>query len=200
MAENGSKKGVNHNRNRPSTYNKPGRKQALLEIRRLLVEEGLSHTEIQLKLNIPSTTYFAYIDLLFAEEEAVIRGSGNYTYQRLLNESLILNQRYLRRARMLTKIAEDTSVDPEQRIAAHNFASELERAVHDMAYFAPSYLRREGLLPDPQKHYPTLTLSRVHLKDSEQSDPLEFERLEISGDIRTENKMAAADEQGGNGN
>ncbi len=73
-----------------------------------------------------------------------------------------------------------------------------------MCYFAPSYLRREGLLPDPQKHYPTLTLSRVHLKDSEQSDPSEDERLEASGIVRRENnKMIMSDQQdqqNGNGN
>jgi hypothetical protein len=97
----------------------PKRRQALLEIRRLIVDEGLSHNEIQLRLNLSSSTYFRYLDILFKAEQEAISGN-NYTYQRLLNETLILNQRYLRRARKLTAIGDDDEkVDAEQRIEAH---------------------------------------------------------------------------------
>jgi len=80
----------------------PRRREALFEIRRLIVDEGLSHQEIQLRLNLAPSTYFRYLDLLFKAEQEAISGN-NYTYQRLLNESLILEQRYPRRARKLTK-------------------------------------------------------------------------------------------------
>jgi hypothetical protein len=80
---------------------------------------------------------------LFKAEQEAISGN-NYTYQRLLNETLILNQRYLRRARKLTVIGDDEKVDAEQRIEAHKFAAQLERAVHDMSYIGPSYLRVQG--------------------------------------------------------
>jgi hypothetical protein len=130
--------------NRSISYNKPSRRQALLEIRRLIVEEGLSHNEIQIRLNLSSSTYFSYLDILFKAEQEAISGN-NYTYQRLLNETLILNQRYLRRARKLTEIGDDEKVDVEQRITAHNFAAEYERAAHDMTYIAPLYLRAQGL-------------------------------------------------------
>ncbi len=96
--------------NRPISYNKPNRRQALLEIRRLIVDEGLSHNEIQLRLNLSPSTYFRYLDVLFEAEQTAIQGD-NYTYQRLLNETLILNQRYLRRARKLTDIGDDKTVD-----------------------------------------------------------------------------------------
>jgi hypothetical protein len=85
----------------------PRRREALLEIRRLIVEEGLSHNEIQLRLNLSSSTYFRYLDLLFKAEHEAISGN-NYTYQRLLSETLILTQRYLRRARKLTAIGEES--------------------------------------------------------------------------------------------
>ena len=123
--------------NRPISYNKPNRRQALLEIRRLIVDEGLSHNEIQLRLNLSPSTYFRYLDVLFEAEQTAIQGD-NYTYQRLLNETLILNQRYLRRARKLTDIGDDKTVDAEQRIEAHRYAAQLERAVHDISYMAPS--------------------------------------------------------------
>ncbi len=110
----------------------PHRREVLFGIRRLLVEEGLSHQEIQLRLNLSPSTYFRYLDILFKAEQEAIAGN-NYTYQRLLNESLILEQRYLRRARKLTEIADDEKVDPEQRIQVHINAAQLERAVHDMS-------------------------------------------------------------------
>jgi hypothetical protein len=116
----------------PISYNMPHRREALFEIRRLLVEEGLSHQEIQLRLNLSPSTYFRYLDILFKAEQEAIAGN-NYTYRRILNESLILEQRYLCRARKLTEIADDEKVDPEQRIQVHINAAQLERAVHDMS-------------------------------------------------------------------
>jgi hypothetical protein len=160
----------------------PRRREALFEIRRLLVDEGLSHQEIQLKLNLSPSTYFRYLDILFKAEQEAISGN-NYTYQRLLNESLILEQRYLRRARKLTEIADDEKVDPDQRIQAHINAAQLERAVHDMSYMAPSYLRRQGLLPDPPKNmHPALRMSKIEA--DEEQDPHERERVEAAGEYR----------------
>jgi hypothetical protein len=175
-----------------SHYNKPTRRQALLEIRRLIVEEGLSHNEIQLRLNLPPATYFRYLDMLFQTEQDAIEGN-NYTYQRLLNETLILSQRYLRRARRLEKMADDTSIDPKIRLQAEIEAGEYERAVHDMTYYAPSYLKVQGLLlPKPKKHDECLSATRIHLGEdvfgvTEEKDPSEKERLRIAGEIRREN-------------
>ena len=168
----------------PVSYNKPSLRQALLEIRRLIVEEGLSHQEIQLRLNIPARTYFNWLDLLFREEQQAIQGN-HYTYQRLLNETLILGQRYLRRARKLTEIGDDKNVDGEQRIEAHTVAAELERAVHDMSYFAPSYLRTQGLLPDTESGngHPRLQLSRIG-KAVDGKDEYEKQRLDAAGEYR----------------
>ncbi|HYZ58608.1 MAG TPA: hypothetical protein VE544_03045 [Nitrososphaeraceae archaeon] len=166
------------------SYNMPRRREALLDIRRLIVEEGLSHSEIQLRLNLSSSTYFRYLDLLFkAEQEAI---SGNvYTYQRLLNETLILNQRYLSRARKLTAIGDNENVDAEQRIEAHKFAAQLERAAHDMTYFAPSYLKVQGLLPPPEPKkgnaFPALSMSAI---EDEEKDPLERQRMNDVGKYR----------------
>jgi hypothetical protein len=158
----------------------PRRRQALLEIRRLIVDEGLSHNEIQLRLNLSPSTYFRYLDTLFKAEQEAISGN-NYTYQRLLNETLILTQRYLRRARKLTTIGDDEKVDAEQRIEAHKFAAELERASHDMSYMAPSYLKTQGLLPDPKTIHPALTMSRI---EDEEQDPSERQRMEAAGEYR----------------
>jgi hypothetical protein len=162
----------------------PRRRQALLEIRRLIVDEGLSHNEIQLRLNLSPSTYFRYLDILFKAEQEAISGN-NYTYQRLLNETLIHTQRYLSRARKLTTIGDDEKVDAEQRIQAHKFTAELERAVHDMSYLSPAYLKNQKLLPEPSKSQPALTMSAIE-DDEEEQDPLERERILAAGEFRRE--------------
>jgi hypothetical protein len=163
----------------------PRRREALLDIRRLIVDEGLSHNEIQLRLNLSPSTYFRYLDILFKAEQEAISGNA-YTYQRLLNETLILNQRYLRRARKLTAtIGDNENVDAEQRIEAYKFAAQLERAAHDMTYFAPSYLKVQGLLPPPEpkkeNDFPALGLSAI---EDEEKDPLERQRMKDVGEHR----------------
>ena len=164
----------------------PRRREALLEIRHFIVDEGLSHNEIQLRLSLSPSTYFRYLDRLFKAEQEAISGNA-YTYQRLLNETLILNQRYLRRAKKLTAtIGDNENVDAEQRIEAHKFATELERAAHDMTYFAPSYLKVQGLLPPPEpkkeNEFPALALSAIEA--DEEKDPSERQRMKDVGEYR----------------
>lgn len=178
--ENGSNLGVNH---RHFSYNKPNRRQALLEIRRLIVDDGLSHNEIQFRLNLSPSTYFRYLDTLFKAEQEAISGN-NYTYQRLLNETLILNQRYLRRARKLTAVGDDEKINPTQRIELPRFAAQLERAFHDMSYIGPSYLRVQGLLPEPKDSHPSLIMSQIDTDDIGKKDPCEKDRIKTRGEDR----------------
>jgi hypothetical protein len=165
-----------------------------LEIRRLMVDEGLSHNEIQLRLNLSPSTYFRYLDILFRAEQEAIEGN-NYTYQRLLNETLILNQRYLRRARKLTSIGDDEKVDAEQRIEAHKFAAQLERAVHDTSYIGSSYLRVQRLIPDPKDSHPSLTMSQIDTDDIEKKDPWEKERVKAAREYRRKRRRRQEQQQ-----
>jgi len=169
-----------------SQYNKPTRRQALLEIRSLIVEEGLSHGEIQLRLNLKPATYFRYLDLLFKTEQEAIEGSSHYTWKYLLNESQILYQRYIQGAREFKKIANDPNVDAEQRINALDKALDYQRAAHDLNYYSPSYLVKQGLiLPGPKRNYPGLSMSRQHLDEKfEEPDPSEKERIRLAGEVR----------------
>jgi hypothetical protein len=174
---------------RPRNYNKPGRRQALLEIRRLIIEEGLSHNEIQLKLNLKPATYFRYINLLFKTEQEAIEGN-NQTYKRLLSETMILNQRYLRRAKRLERMADDKSIDAETRFQAEIEAAEFERAVHDMSYYAPSFLLAQGLIPEPKKHDAVLSMTRFnHKEGAEEEDPFDKVRIVMASLIRMQNNV-----------
>jgi hypothetical protein len=126
--------------------------------------------------------------MLFQAEQEAIEGN-NYTAQRLVNETMILYQRYIQGAREFKKIANDPNVDAEQRINALDKALDYQRAAHDMTYYAPSYLLAQGLiLPGPKGHYPSLSMSRQHLDEKfEQTDPSEAERIRLSGEYRRKN-------------
>jgi hypothetical protein len=82
-------------------------------------------------------------------------------------------------------MCDNENVDAEQRIEAHKFAAQLERAAHDMTYFAPSYLKVQGLLPPPEpkkgNDFPALGLSAI---EDEEKDPLERQRMKDVGEYR----------------
>ncbi len=81
-------------------------------------------------------------------------------------------------------IGDDEKIDAEQRIEAQKFAAQLERAIHNMSYIGPSYLRVQGLLPDPKDSYPSLTMSQIDTYDIEDKDPWEKDRIKTAGEYR----------------
>ena len=176
-------------------YNKPARNKALLEIRRLLVDHGYSHSQIMAELNIPPTTYWRWINILFEAEQEAITGN-NYTYQRLLSETLLLQERYLAVARKLQMIGDDKDVPAERRIEAYMQASNLIRSTHDIAYFAPSYLARQGLIPvSPNGKEENLSFTRIHREYVNQDrDEYEHQRLQAASEYR-QKKMITTTEQ-----
>lgn len=173
---------------RPKSYNKPSRRQALLEIYRLLIQEGLSHSEIQLQLNLKPASYFRYLNLLFKTEREAFHGN-EYTIEFLNNETVILIKRYHQAAREFRVIAEDPKTDAEQRIKALDNAYDYLRAAHDLTYYGTSYLIASSkTLPGPKKNYPSLSMSRQHWNEKfEEPDPSEKERLRLANEIRREN-------------
>jgi hypothetical protein len=69
-----------------------------------------------------------------------------------------------------------------------------------MTYFAPSYLHRQGLLPNPKSGYPpTLRMSQItNLPD--EGDEHEKERLAAAPEYRMRKQQQEQQEQEGNNN
>ena len=77
-------------------------------------------------------TYFRYLDALFESDREII--ARNTSEIEILNETIILREKYLRRSRKLEeKIINDTKVDPYAKIRAHHLAAELKKR-HDYCY------------------------------------------------------------------
>ena len=57
-----------------------------------------------------------------------------------------------------------------------------------MSYMAPSYLRRQGLLPNPPKdNLPALRMSKIEVE--EKQDPYEKDRMEAAGEYRRQRQQ-----------
>lgn len=137
------------------------------------MEEGLSHDEIQIKLNLPSSTYFRYLDILLRSERAIV--AKDITGKHLLNEILILRKKYLRRRNKVDKLANDEAVDAAARIKAHHLRAELDKATFHLFFEAPTYLLN-------QRKIPSLSSSTVTSSSSSTTITPPLEEEEFYGD------------------
>ena len=64
-----------------------------------------------------------------------------------------------------------------------------------MSYMGPSYLRTQGLLPDPKTGHPALTMSAIDADDFEEQDPSERERIEAAGEYRRQQQQLQQHQQ-----
>ena len=85
---------------------------------------------------------------------------------------------------MLDKIANDEKIDAKDRITAIVDAAEYERAAHDMTYYAPSYLRAQGLIPNPKNGDPPLLSMTQITHEPHEGDEYEKERIKAAGEYR----------------
>ncbi len=135
----------NNNSNRPSSYNIVRRREALKEIRRLLIEERLSYKEIQDRLNLPSTTFFRYLDVLFeSDRDILLRYVDD---KEILNQVAILQEKFIHRAKQLEDLIKDPKVRAADKISAHNLGAELDTSVMKLAMETPYQIinRRQRL-------------------------------------------------------
>lgn len=137
------------------------------------MEEGLSHDEIQIKLNLPSSTYFRYLDILLRSERAIV--AKDITGKHLLNEILILRKKYLRRRNKVDRIADDEAVDAAARIKAHPLGAELDKATFHLFFEAPTYVVN-------QRKIPSLSSSTVSSASSTNAATPPLEEEEFYGD------------------
>jgi hypothetical protein len=145
--------------NRPTKYYKPRKKAAMREIRRMIIE-GNSHQEIQRQLDLPSRSYFRYVDECFAEDRQ--RLAQSITNDEILNQISIVEQRLTNMFKNMHDMATNENVEPQDRIAAERTAGEIAAAILRIRQEAPigaiTKLRKD--LPNELKHTLLLELQR----------------------------------------
>jgi hypothetical protein len=131
---------------RGAHYNKPLREEAKRQIRRLLVDEGLSYHAIMEKLQLPQRTFHRYVSEIFDYDRRLI--ANTISDEEALNQMVLCEQRLLRqRQQILDGIANNTAADYKARVEAHHLAGEIAAVVMKLYGEAPSLLAQRHSFP-----------------------------------------------------
>jgi uncharacterized protein YerC len=88
------------------------RLQAMLEIRRLVVE-GHSYDQIQQTLGLSKRTFYRYLNRVFEEDKRVLEEKN---YEELMRQLVILRDRYNENYQLLRAMATDPKVKPYDKL------------------------------------------------------------------------------------
>jgi hypothetical protein len=123
-------------------YNKPLRTQAMIEIRRRVVE-GQNHDQIMRDLHLSERTFFRYLNLVFEKD----RQRMNQIDEEVMNHIVILTERFTKMYRELEEIANDSAVDGMARVKALQLAAELALSIVKIHREVPARLVANKELP-----------------------------------------------------
>jgi uncharacterized protein (UPF0147 family) len=113
--------------NYEGTYKKPKREIAKREIRRLIVEEGLTNNQISEWLNIPLRSTERYISEIYGQDNQLLQ-SLNSNQDMLTAWSIVRDRMDHHRQEILQNIARNPKVPFRDRLKAWNLICELEAA------------------------------------------------------------------------
>jgi DNA-binding CsgD family transcriptional regulator len=114
-------------RRREGRYHKPQRDIAQKEIRRLIVEEGLSNRQISERINIPLKTVERYVKDLYARDNEMLKGLSGEE-ERLTSWNIARDRLENHKQEILASIARNQKAPFKDQLKAWNLICELEAA------------------------------------------------------------------------
>jgi hypothetical protein len=124
-------------------YHKPKR-----EIRRLIIEEGLTNRQISERTNIPQRTVERYVSELYKYDNQLLAGLNDNAEEEALTAWNICKERMAHyRQEILTSIARNPNAPFKDRMAAWHIICELEAAELRLRDSAPEMVARRSALP-----------------------------------------------------
>jgi hypothetical protein len=134
------------NKGRP--YKKPKRETAKREIRRLIIDEGLTNRQISERINIPQRTVERYISELYKFDNQLLAGMNDNAIEEALTAWSICKERMAHhRQEILENIARNPNAPFKDRMAAWHIICELEAADLRLLEYAPEMVARRSALP-----------------------------------------------------
>ena len=129
-------------------YKKPKREIAKREIRRLIIEEGLTNRQISERINIPQRTVERYISELYKFDNQLLAGMNDNAIEEALTAWSICKERMAHhRQEILENIARNPNAPFKDRMAAWHIICELEAADLRLLDCAPEMVARRSALP-----------------------------------------------------
>ena len=168
-------------------YHKPSRTQRCREIRKLLVEEGLSYDEVIRKLNLPERTFYRYLSQVFEHDRRL--WADNVSDELNLNQFTICSERLQKQRKdILEQIANNPEADFRARVDAHHLAGEIAATLVKMRLEAPVLLAQRHRFPNTA----TIPLAA----GNNNGIRLTFNRIHENGG-RREGEIKGEDKEGG---
>ena len=128
---------------RGGTYNKPLRTEAMIEIRRKVIE-GESYAKIMRDLRIPERTFFRYLDAVFAHDRQVMKRINE---QEVMNQLVILHDRFTNLYQDCRALANNKDIDGIARVKAFQLTADFAIYITRLYAEAPSELIAHKEIP-----------------------------------------------------
>jgi AraC-like DNA-binding protein len=116
--------------NKRGPYLKPLREQAMRQIRKFIIDEGYTPSEVMQRLKIPSRTFQRYLHQAFAPERKVL--ATRLTDDEVLNQLAILESRLTKSRRDIINMAKDPTIDSKRLtaiVAAYHLSEEIAATI-----------------------------------------------------------------------
>lgn len=141
--------GLKHGKQR-GPYHIASKEAAKREIHRLVTSEGLTNNALCQRLNLPRRTLERYLHEIFQEDTMVLMRP---TAEEVALQTSIFKEQLMEQRKQLLIMANDSSVDPEARIKAHELAANMAWGCLKLMVVPPAALERglrrlEGLDPN----------------------------------------------------
>jgi AraC-like DNA-binding protein len=150
------------------------------ELRRLLVEEGLTYNDVIQRLKLSERTFYRLLNALFEEDRRLL--AENIDDTEFLNQMAICRDRLLEQRRDLLEMAKDPGVDDQARINAHHLVAEIAAAILRLYEGGPGQLAARHRFPRTSLTGPGTTGAKLVLKKKEEQkeeyDELDYEEGE----------------------
>lgn len=167
-------------------YNKPLRRQAILEIRRKIVE-GESYEEIMRDLHLPERTFFSYLKHVFEHDREVM--SVRIPREEVMDQITILKERFTQIYKQCQEMATNSEVDDIARVRAMQLARELALSIVKIHRETTAILARCKELPFNIRELEQLQQSQSKQQQGQSlsyNDNLDDEEDEEEDDVEDE--------------
>jgi hypothetical protein len=129
----------NNNKRRRGRYQIPRKQAAMREIRRLIVNEGLTNMAICEKLQLPRRTLERYLHEMFAHDSQLLMAPSA---QDIASQVAIFKERLARQYEDVISIARNSEAEFDIKLAAIDLACNIDWVITRLTYETPSVIAR----------------------------------------------------------
>lgn len=119
----------------PGRYKIPRRELAKREIRRLVLQEGLSGPQVSARLSIPTRTVTRYLQEIYKEDNELLIKPSIEELTTIIN--MFRDRIDKQRLDVLNGIANNPEVEAVDRMAAHDFVADIDWIITKLSFQAP---------------------------------------------------------------